>query len=139
MSYADIDGFQLVEPAVIPDEVQAVMDRLPEDVREKIASGRIRFEVSKGGGSDEGETIILIHDDAYGPERLADRLMADVQRLAESLNAIHSESAHVKLNVQETMARLEPFRLEKPRIGRNHPCPCGSDRKYKFCCMRKNA
>ena len=25
----------------------------------------------------------------------------------------------------------------KPRIGRNDPCPCGSGRKYKKCCMQK--
>ncbi|MDA8018921.1 MAG: SEC-C domain-containing protein [Thermoanaerobaculia bacterium] len=23
-----------------------------------------------------------------------------------------------------------------PKIGRNEPCPCGSDRKYKKCCGR---
>ena len=24
-----------------------------------------------------------------------------------------------------------------PKIGRNQPCPCGSGRKYKFCCLGK--
>ena len=24
---------------------------------------------------------------------------------------------------------------EQPKIGRNEPCPCGSGRKYKKCCM----
>ncbi|MEE9287487.1 MAG: SEC-C metal-binding domain-containing protein, partial [Gammaproteobacteria bacterium] len=24
-------------------------------------------------------------------------------------------------------------------IGRNDPCPCGSGRKYKKCCLGKNA
>ncbi|MCY2987047.1 MAG: SEC-C metal-binding domain-containing protein [Planctomycetota bacterium] len=23
------------------------------------------------------------------------------------------------------------------RVGRNDPCPCGSGKKYKKCCMRK--
>lgn len=22
------------------------------------------------------------------------------------------------------------------RVGRNHPCPCGSGRKFKFCCLK---
>lgn len=26
---------------------------------------------------------------------------------------------------------------ENPKIGRNDPCPCGSGRKYKKCCMNK--
>jgi len=25
----------------------------------------------------------------------------------------------------------------KPKIGRNSPCPCGSGKKYKKCCLDK--
>ncbi len=28
-----------------------------------------------------------------------------------------------------------PARREAPKIGRNEPCPCGSGKKYKKCCM----
>jgi uncharacterized protein YecA (UPF0149 family) len=28
-------------------------------------------------------------------------------------------------------------RRETPKIGRNDPCPCGSGKKYKKCCMNK--
>ena len=27
--------------------------------------------------------------------------------------------------------------IRKKKIGRNDPCPCGSGKKYKFCCMNK--
>jgi preprotein translocase subunit SecA len=27
--------------------------------------------------------------------------------------------------------------VKDPKIGRNDPCPCGSGRKYKQCCMNK--
>ena len=30
------------------------------------------------------------------------------------------------------------IRRDKPRIGRNDPCPCGSGKKYKKCCMKKD-
>jgi hypothetical protein len=30
-----------------------------------------------------------------------------------------------------------PFRREAPKVGRNDPCPCGSGRKYKICCLNK--
>ncbi|MFO7936135.1 MAG: YchJ family protein [Kiritimatiellia bacterium] len=33
----------------------------------------------------------------------------------------------------------EPERREKPKIGRNDPCPCGSGKKYKKCCISKDA
>lgn len=28
----------------------------------------------------------------------------------------------------------ETFRRESPKVGRNDPCPCGSQKKYKKCC-----
>ncbi|MCF8237763.1 MAG: SEC-C domain-containing protein [Saprospiraceae bacterium] len=29
-----------------------------------------------------------------------------------------------------------PIKAE-PKIGRNEPCPCGSGKKYKKCCLNK--
>ena len=31
----------------------------------------------------------------------------------------------------------KPFRNEKPHVGRNDPCPCGSGKKHKKCCLMK--
>lgn len=28
-----------------------------------------------------------------------------------------------------------PLRKSSPRVGRNNPCPCGSGKKYKHCCL----
>jgi len=28
----------------------------------------------------------------------------------------------------------EPFKRQDPKVGRNDPCPCGSNKKYKKCC-----
>ena len=55
----------------------------------------------------------------------------------------------IKLNVREIhaywLARREeqpiygsselPVKHNKPRVGRNEPCPCGSGKKYKKCCL----
>jgi len=30
----------------------------------------------------------------------------------------------------------KPVRRENPKVGRNDPCPCGSNKKYKKCCGR---
>lgn len=38
----------------------------------------------------------------------------------------------------EQLPRLEPIRREQPRVGRNDPCPCGSGKKYKKCCLGKD-
>ena len=32
--------------------------------------------------------------------------------------------------------KVETFRRELPKIGRNDPCPCGSGKKHKKCCGR---
>jgi len=31
-------------------------------------------------------------------------------------------------------SKVETFRREEPKVGRNDPCPCGSGKKYKKCC-----
>ena len=31
----------------------------------------------------------------------------------------------------------EPVHRADPKVGRNAPCPCGSGKKYKKCCLRK--
>lgn len=36
-------------------------------------------------------------------------------------------------------AKPEPIRHHGPRVGRNDPCPCGSGKKYKSCCMKHMA
>jgi uncharacterized protein YecA (UPF0149 family) len=30
-------------------------------------------------------------------------------------------------------AKAETVRRERPKVGRNDPCPCGSGKKYKKC------
>lgn len=38
--------------------------------------------------------------------------------------------------LEETAAK--PYRREKKKVGRNDPCPCGSGKKYKNCCLPKD-
>ena len=37
----------------------------------------------------------------------------------------------------EPAAWSEPIINTGPKVGRNDPCPCGSGKKYKKCCLRK--
>ncbi len=37
----------------------------------------------------------------------------------------------------QTDHKPEPIRHHQARVGRNDPCPCGSGKKFKNCCMRK--
>ncbi len=40
--------------------------------------------------------------------------------------------------VPERETVQETYRRKKPKVGRNDPCPCGSGKKYKNCCMNKD-
>ena len=33
--------------------------------------------------------------------------------------------------------KVEPIRNRQPKVGRNDPCPCGSGKKYKQCCLKQ--
>jgi preprotein translocase subunit SecA len=46
-----------------------------------------------------------------------------------------SGSAEATANSNEA-ARKEPVRRSGKKVGRNDPCPCGSGKKYKSCCMK---
>ena len=39
----------------------------------------------------------------------------------------------------EKGAKVVPFKRNSPKVGRNEPCPCGSGKKYKKCCLNKNS
>jgi uncharacterized protein YecA (UPF0149 family) len=39
---------------------------------------------------------------------------------------------------EEIAGRVLPIRTT-PKIGRNDPCPCGSGKKFKKCCLEKTA
>ena len=56
----------------------------------------------------------------------------------ESLKYFDEEDVYEISQMAEyfpTINRVEQYFRDKPKIGRNAPCPCGSDKKYKKCCM----
>ncbi len=46
--------------------------------------------------------------------------------------------AHVGRGLAWYMTKHEPTVREEPKVGRNEPCPCGSGKKYKKCCMNQS-
>jgi Mlc titration factor MtfA (ptsG expression regulator) len=57
-----------------------------------------------------------------------------LQRKDPQLYAIMREMFH-----QDTRSLLKRASLGRQRYGRNDPCPCGSGKKYKDCCLVKTA
>ncbi|GFP30158.1 hypothetical protein HKBW3S44_00417 [Candidatus Hakubella thermalkaliphila] len=49
--------------------------------------------------------------------------------------ALDSENPGFHLAIRELEQELEEERKESRQVGRNDPCPCGSGKKYKRCCL----
>jgi tetratricopeptide (TPR) repeat protein len=61
---------------------------------------------------------------------------------ADAAEKLRQSEQRARREVQDQRARAmgmsgpRPIRREKPKTGRNEPCPCGSGKKYKKCCGR---
>jgi preprotein translocase subunit SecA len=49
------------------------------------------------------------------------------------------QEAAIAASQQSGERKHEPIRHVGKKVGRNDPCPCGSGKKFKACCMRKTA
>ncbi len=66
--------------------------------------------------------------DFYSPEEAATRFLQDrmfAEASGEDDEELFDDAAYEPV----------PFVRESPKVGRNDPCPCGSGKKYKKCCM----
>jgi len=62
---------------------------------------------------------------------------AAVHQEAPSATAEIAQQQQAAIDGTQQGQKLEPIRNRQPQIGRNDPCPCGSGKKYKHCCLRK--
>jgi uncharacterized protein len=59
-----------------------------------------------------------------------------VDAIVPSLLSINAHWAEVRPMVLDAAYEYQkPIRREAPKVGRNDPCPCGSGRKFKKCCL----
>ena len=82
------------------------------------------LETSAGGPEDEtGEVSFCAH---YSVQGMPQELREDAFFRKEDGRWFYVEgNVHAR----------QPVRREGPKVGRNDPCPCGSGKKYKKCCM----
>jgi len=87
-----------------------------------------RLEVhSHGPGNDPDKAFVDFS--AYGTEEGVEKVL-------------HEKAEFLRVNgawLYNREARLgpAPFKSAAPKIGCNEPCPCGSGKKYKHCCLLK--
>jgi len=77
----------------------------------------------------------LVKDALTDPDHeVHERLPVDV---ADHLDRLKRLAARPGADADPAPA--PPFVREEPKVGRNDPCPCGSGRKHKRCCLRARA
>jgi len=82
------------------------------------------LETSGGGeGSDEGTVEFVAHFEAGGKHQRHHELATF--RRHDGLWFLHDGK----------VIKARPLVRDQPKVGRNDPCPCGSGKKHKKCCM----
>jgi preprotein translocase subunit SecA len=54
-------------------------------------------------------------------------------------NVRRRQEAAIAASERSTEKKREPVRNVGKKVGRNDLCPCGSGKKYKACCLRKQS
>jgi len=111
------------------------------------------FEEMWGGVSDK-VTDLIFRMEQFDPEflhYLGSRWQLDRARtIHESAPSEPAAVAGSRIREQQEAAiaaskggggenKPEPLRNTGRKVGRNDPCPCGSGKKFKACCMRKES
>lgn len=68
-------------------------------------------------------------------ETLCGRATADTRGRLEEIEKEHQRLAEKMALLEGRRPALQPAHKQQADVGRNDPCPCGSGRKYKKCCL----
>jgi preprotein translocase subunit SecA len=120
-SSVGLRGYAQVDPKVeYKREGMRTFEQMWNSVGERVTDLIFRMEQLDEdfvGSTWQGATAL--HDEAPPATQIA----------AQQQSAIDAS--------QQTDRKIEPIRNLEQRVGRNEPCPCGSGKKYKNCCLRK--
>lgn len=72
---------------------------------------------------DRARDFLAGRESGMRPEQLADQVLAQFPRA-------------VDLHARLSMSIAAVAQAETDRVGRNDPCPCGSGKKFKHCCLQ---
>lgn len=71
------------------------------------------------------------------PARLLAELEIDHSNLGEAVSLMERSGAGASLQHRYVTTLRRQIEAPYRNVGRNQPCPCGSGRKYKFCCLEE--
>lgn len=68
------------------------------------------------------------------PDALA-KIAAGLRAVFRSTAAVTPPPSETRAVPFPTLSLVEPIARTAPKVGRNDPCPCGSSKKFKKCCL----
>ena len=151
-----------VAPPPVEDEVEAeetaesgqsLQEVGEEVVEEELDLAELQGMLPPGVDMQQVEQMlssqrgVLLGDfGAFCQERGVEPEMGDAQ-MSDEMQELHEEWLQTSRDSLEGKkpaemleggrlfpGKIETFRREAPKVGRNDPCPCGSGRKFKKCC-----
>jgi len=89
--------------------------------------------------SEASKTVVTGPSGSPSLNALLDALKREHPDLNSQLRLRHMimQSLYLRQNTEQLQARMAAMENNPPTTGRNAPCPCGSGRKYKHCCLNK--
>jgi preprotein translocase subunit SecA len=101
-----------------------MMHRIQEHTIQKV----FRVQIQK---QEEAKAIPAVKEQDLGD--LQERGVADKNEDDAEIAAQKARGAQGKARTSGDGAVTAPVKRERPKVGRNDPCPCGSGKKYKKC------
>jgi hypothetical protein len=107
-------------------EIREILELLPADVVGELNAGDIDLNDSAflAGLADH------VSRQAVADPRQGSRLLGKLTKVKKLIRRTLHES-------HEDVSTSSTIRRGASKVGRNDPCPCGSGRKFKACCLRK--
>jgi hypothetical protein len=81
--------------------------------------------------------IFLVAIVFIGITLLFERIKDTLWTVSDGEEGLGEEVNFLDRNGSSSLQKPLPIRPEPAKVGRNDPCPCGSGKKYKFCCLMK--
>ncbi len=98
-------------------------DSMWEGMQDKVSDTVFRMEEEEGFQESVWSIGAATHEQA--------------QSVLVTEGSIQDQQQQAIAGSQKGNKKPEPIRNRAEKVGRNEPCPCGSGKKYKNCCMRK--
>ena len=125
------------------DKVFAFMKEIVEDHSNNSDDYKGWFDI-KGFISyfhvqEEKESILLLQELVAKKRNKIDKMKKRNDKNKKKIELLRAKKAGYEHEIRRKTTELELISKKSRKPGRNEPCPCGSGKKYKKCCLNRDA